>query len=258
MAAALLEAGADACAADVNGLTAVHVAAQHAPVSVLRALLAAGGSATAAQADGATPLHWAALAPCGAAARVAMLVAAGAAVNAAIGAPRRAGETPLHAAAESGSIEAVQSLLERGALVDARANVDGLTNATPLHAAAARPSEEAIVRHLLRAGADVRATATVVPVRDPRARWGEVDRGGAGYSCLHITSSVVVARTLIKAGADVRAVAPGPNEGFTCYKVRRVCEDARREALAATPPVGVAVVLLSSCVRAAARGTASS
>jgi ankyrin repeat protein len=233
VATALLEAGADVSAADVNGVTAVHIAAQHAPVSVLRRLLAAGGSATAAQADGATPLHWAALAPVEASARIDMLLAAGASVHAVVGGdPRRVGKTPLHAAAGAGVADAVHTLLAHGALVDARANYEGrLVNATPL-LVAAQSNEDAIVRRLLRAGADVHATA-----RTPG--------GAAGLTCLNLTASVVVARTLIKAGADVHAAAAAA-VGFASPKVQCIVQEAARpsrEAVAATPPVGVAGVV---------------
>jgi uncharacterized protein len=88
----------------------------------IRALLQQGADVNAAQGDGMSALHWAA--DRGDAELTAMLVYAGANP----GAVTRIGQyTPLHLAARSGSVEAVKTLLGAGAAVDARTSTTGVT-----------------------------------------------------------------------------------------------------------------------------------
>ena len=56
----LLAAGARVDAADNNGHTPLHYAAEHGHADVVRALLEAGARADTASSDGNTPLQWAA------------------------------------------------------------------------------------------------------------------------------------------------------------------------------------------------------
>src|SRR5438046_4595904 len=88
----------------------------------LRDLLKQGADVGAAQGDGMTALHWAA--ERGDAPMTEMLVYAGANV----GAVTRIGQyTPLHLAGRSGSAPVVQALLKAGAAASARATTTGVT-----------------------------------------------------------------------------------------------------------------------------------
>ena len=88
----------------------------------VRALLKQGADVSAAQGDGMTALHWAA--ERGDAALADMLVYAGANV----GAVTRIGQyTPLHLASKTGSAPVVQALLKAGANASARATTTGVT-----------------------------------------------------------------------------------------------------------------------------------
>jgi uncharacterized protein len=88
----------------------------------VRGLLKQGADASAAQGDGMTPLHWAA--DRGDLTITEMLVYAGANVAAVT----RIGQyTPLHLASKAGSVQVVQALLKAGADVKARTNPSGVT-----------------------------------------------------------------------------------------------------------------------------------
>ncbi|HUU35333.1 MAG TPA: ankyrin repeat domain-containing protein, partial [Vicinamibacterales bacterium] len=88
----------------------------------VRALLQQGADVNAAQGDGMSGLHWAA--DRGDAALTEMLVYAGANP----GAVTRIGHyTPLHLASRAGSVAAVQALLKAGAEVDAKTSTSGVT-----------------------------------------------------------------------------------------------------------------------------------
>src|SRR5262245_34487681 len=102
--------------------TPVADAAMKGDRDAVRALLKQGGDVGAAQGDGMTALHWAA--ERGDAEMAGMLIYAGANV----GAVTRIGlYTPLHLAAKSGHVEVVDALLKAGAAVDARAMPTGAT-----------------------------------------------------------------------------------------------------------------------------------
>jgi ankyrin repeat protein len=88
----------------------------------VRGLLKQGADANAAQGDGMTPLHWAA--DRGDAAIAEMLLYAGANVSAVT----RVGQyTPLHLASRGGKLAVVQALLKAGANVAQRTNPSGVT-----------------------------------------------------------------------------------------------------------------------------------
>src|SRR5580765_565430 len=88
----------------------------------VRTLLKQGADVSAAQGDGMTALHWAA--DRGDAAMAEMLVYAGANVAAVT----RIGQyTPLHLASKTGSASVVQALLKAGANPSARATTTGVT-----------------------------------------------------------------------------------------------------------------------------------
>jgi ankyrin repeat protein len=152
---ALIARGDDVNAAEGDGMTALHHAAESGKVAAAELLIEAGADLEVKTRIGAhTPLHVASAS--GRAGVVALLVAAGADVNA----KTTTGATPLHFAAASGSAEAVAALLSGGAEVDPREPVWG---ETPLMFAAAG-GRTAVIELLLEKGASPSATAKVVDV----------------------------------------------------------------------------------------------
>jgi ankyrin repeat protein len=143
---ALLKAHADPNGAQVDGMTALHWAAQHDNADVARLLIAAGASATSANRYGVTPLSLACTN--GNAQIVQMLLAAGADPNSTL----RGGETVLMTASRVGRVDAVKALLDAGAKVEAKDR----TNQTALMWAAADGHAD-VVALLVKAGADVHA-----------------------------------------------------------------------------------------------------
>jgi uncharacterized protein len=152
---ALLQQRADVNAAQGDGMTALHWAAERGDAELARLLLDSGANPGAGTRIGRhTPLHVAAK---GGHAQVVRLLV-GAKAN--IGALTTTGAVPLHFAAASGSAETVAILLNAGADVNAREPEWGQT---PLMFAAALGRIE-VVKVLLSRGADVRATAKVVDI----------------------------------------------------------------------------------------------
>ena len=143
----LLASGADVNAAAGDGMTALHLAAEHGHSEVVGTLLDGGADVSAVTRIGSyTPLHLAGRRGDGAA--VEALLRAGADPNALTTSSRA---TPLHLAA--GAVDgtrAVEALLRTGADPNAR---EGSAGQTPLMFAAAA-NEGASVRALLDAGAD--------------------------------------------------------------------------------------------------------
>lgn len=157
---ALLLEGADPNAAQPDGMTGLHWAAERGDVEIARLLLDAGADLEAVTRLGAyRPLHLAARG--GHAAVVDLLLAAGAQTS---GETDTGSATPLHFAAASGSDAVVRTLLEHGADPDAREDRWGQT---PLMFAAAGGRTSAALA-LLAGGADVSLTARVLdlPTRD--------------------------------------------------------------------------------------------
>jgi ankyrin repeat protein len=153
----LLRDGADPSAAQGDGLTALHVAAETGNLEITRLLIAGKADVQAkSRLGGYTPLHLAA----GAAhvEVVRALVQAGADVKAVT---TTGGVTPLHLAAKALNGEAaVRVLIEAGAPVNA---LDGTSGQTPLMFAAGY-GRAASVRELLRAGAEPDVATEVVDV----------------------------------------------------------------------------------------------
>ena len=151
---ALLRQGADVNAAQGDGMTALHWAAEHGALDIAQMLIYAGGSVEAVTRIGAyTPLHLASKA--GNASMIRVLIDAGS--DPAQG-TASAGATPLHFAAASGNAEAISALLDYGVEVDARETKAGQT---PLIFAASIGRIEAI-NALVEGGADLAVTTEVV------------------------------------------------------------------------------------------------
>ena len=144
---ALLDRGADVNAAEGDGATALHWAAQLDDPTMVDLLLESGAAADAANRFNVTPLELASLN--GNRAIVERLLAAGADVNA----RSREGHTPLMSAALNGRVGAVEALLAHGAAVDAAESYRGQT---ALMLAAGEGNIEAM-RALIAAGANVTA-----------------------------------------------------------------------------------------------------
>jgi len=150
---ALLARAADVGAAQGDGMTALHWAAQHGDADLASLLLTAGASVRATTRLGSyTPLHLASAS--GSAAAIKTLAAAGADVNA----RTTTGATPLMLAAASGAADAVSALLELSA--DANA-VEDANGETALMFAAARDRADA-VRALVQRGADAAIASRTV------------------------------------------------------------------------------------------------
>ena len=152
----LLRQGADVNAAQGDGMTALHWAAEAGDEAMIEALIYAGANLGAVTRIGDyTPLHLASKA--GQPAGVAALLAAGADPDARTG---TGAATALHFAAAAGNAASVIALLEHGATVDARESQWGQT---PLMFAAAGNRVEAI-HALLEGGADAEITAAVIDI----------------------------------------------------------------------------------------------
>ena len=156
---ALLKDGADVNAAQGDGMTALHWAAEAGDVEMVGMLLYAGaGLESVTRLGDYTPLHLASKA--GKEWVVAALLEAGADP---VARTTTGGVTPLHFAAASGSAAAVEVLLGHGAAVDVKESVRGQT---PLMLAAAL-NRVGAVRVLLENGADasLRSVAIDIPAR---------------------------------------------------------------------------------------------
>jgi ankyrin repeat protein len=149
----LLQQGADVNAAQGDGMTALHWAAQNGNVDIMHILLYAGASVQATtRLGGYTPLHMASMR--GSEAAVRLLLDNGSKPDVLTS----TGVTALHFAAQAGRPQAIQALLAGGADVNAK---DTYSGRTPLMFATAANRLDAI-ETLIRAGADIAATTEVV------------------------------------------------------------------------------------------------
>ena len=156
----LVASGANVNAAQGDGMTALHWAAEHGDAALTDALLRAHASVNATTViDAYTPLLIAAKR--GNADVVRALIKAGANVNAVAG----TGATPLHLAAQSGSADAVAALLDKGADVNAK---ESLWGQTPL-VFAAEDNRADVIRVLVKRGADVNAITKSVNLTEEAA-----------------------------------------------------------------------------------------
>ena len=149
----LLRTGADVNAAQGDGMTALHWAADNGQTELADVLVFAGANLEATtRLGGFTPLMVASRA--GHAGIVRLLANAGANLEA----TTETGETALHYAAWSGNPEIVLALADKGAAVDAQESANGQT---PLIFAAAY-GRTSVVRTLLEAGADPSIQTNVI------------------------------------------------------------------------------------------------
>lgn len=163
----LLRGGADVNAAQGDGMTALHWAAENGSAELAEMLLYAGANAAAVTRLGDyTPLHLAG--KTGSASVVQVLLDGGADPHAATS---TGGVTPLHFAGGAGVVESVSLLLEHGASVDAR---ETMWHQTPLMFAAAA-GRVGVVEALLDGGADPSITARMMDM-DQREQEDRADR----------------------------------------------------------------------------------
>ena len=177
----LIRSGEEVNAAQGDGMTALHWAAENGNVEMLEMLLSAGANSEAVTRLGRyTPLHLAS--KMGVESSVISLLNYGASVN-----PETTtgAITPLHFAAAAGNAKAVRALLEHGADVDAQ---ELQWDQTPLMFAAARNSIAAI-NLLVEYGADISLSAKVVDIakrqeedRADRIKWDSMRRTLANSS----------------------------------------------------------------------------
>ncbi len=142
----LLERGAEVNAKQKSELTALHLASLNGHTEVVKLLLERDAEVNAKQESGITPLHYSIGE--GYIEVATLLVEHGAEVNA----KQKNGITPLHIASLKGRTKELGFLLEKGAEVNAKEE-QGLT---ALHAAASKGDAEALIL-LLEKGADVNA-----------------------------------------------------------------------------------------------------
>ena len=160
----LLKQGSDVGAAQGDGMTALHWAAERGDAAMADMLVYAGANVSAVTRIGQyTPLHLASRS--GSASVVASLLKAGA------DAKSRAtttGVTPLHLAASAGNADVIKLLLDAGADANAKESEWGQT---PLMFAAAQNRADAITV-LLKRGADPKIATKVIDI----AKQGQLDR----------------------------------------------------------------------------------
>ncbi len=242
---ALLESGADVNAAQGDGMTALHWAAERGQAIVAEQLISASADVSARTRIGSyTPLHLAARSGHGSI--VHLLLEAGSDPGAAT---TNSGVTPLHlAAAASGGADAVAALLAHGADPNA---LEWSAGQSPLMFAAGSNRAEA-VRVLLEGGADQAISTEVVDVlrrlamdREATRRFQEMlDEPGAatdGFapaadaatasgkpSPAQVRAAVGVQREFLRSGHDVEEVDP--------YSLARVRPDYPGGPDIARPP----------------------
>jgi uncharacterized protein len=174
----LLKQGADVGAAQGDGMTALHWAAERGDAAMADMLVYAGANVSAVTRIGQyTPLHLASRS--GSATVVAALLKAGADASAR---STTTGVTPLHLAASAGNADVVKHLLDAGADANAKEHEWGQT---PLMFAAAQ-NRAAAITALLKQGADPKLTTKVIDI----VKQGQLDRAAADIQRKVLEASV--------------------------------------------------------------------
>jgi uncharacterized protein len=174
----LLKQGGDVNAAQGDGMTALHWAAQRGDAELATMLLYAGAKVSSVTRIGQyTPLHLAGNS--GNPAVVESLIKAGANVNART---TNSAATPLHLAASSGNPDVIKALLDHGADVNAKESEWGQT---PLIFAAAQNRVNAI-KLLLDRGADANVSTKTVDI----AKESALDRAARNRAAKVLETSV--------------------------------------------------------------------
>jgi uncharacterized protein len=208
---AALARKADVNAAQIDGSTALHWAAERDDLEMADQLIRAGARVTAKTREGVTPLQLAATN--GSAAMIDRLLKAGADVNAPFSA---AGDTALMMAARTGKTDAMRVLAEAGANVNAKETWGGTT---ALMWAVSEGHTDA-ARLLIAAGADANARSNYVAAANGRGFEGrtpvanrtdpKTEEFASGWltplSLAAREGDVDMARILVSAGAEVNAV----------------------------------------------------
>jgi ankyrin repeat protein len=213
---------ADVNAAQVDGTTALHWAAERDDVAMADLLIKAGARAAARTREGVTPLQLAAIN--GSASMLDRLLKAGADANTTL---TTAGDTALMMAARTGKTDALRVLVEGGATVNAKETWGGTT---ALMWAVSEGHAEA-ARVLVDAGADVNARSNYVAAANGRGFEGRTplanratDARPEEFASGWLTplmfaareGNVEVARLLVEAKADVDA---GAGDGKTALSL---------------------------------------
>ncbi len=260
---ALIARGEKVNAAQGDGMTALHWAADRGDSVLAELLLRARADVRAATRIGAyTPLHIAARN--GSAGVVRALIKAGSDVNAAT----EAGVTPLHFAAAGGDPQIVAALIDRGANANAREPQWGQT---PLIFAAANDRAHAITL-LLKHGADANVHTKTVNLTEDGAREQaaarrraevlvsfepEKHRGDTAKTVAEVTPAVTSATadssvsTVPPAGASAEANVgarggrgrggvpmPIPKGPFTAAQIQAAIDSGRAVLASSTPVTG--------------------
>jgi uncharacterized protein len=232
----LLLRGANVNAAQGDGMTALHWAAERGDARLTTTLLAAHASVRAVTRIGAyTPLHIAAKS--GNTDVVTALVKAGADVNAVTS----TGATALHFAAAAGNPDAVSVLLDHGANANARESEWGQT---PL-VFAAEYNRAAAIRVLLKRGADPSLHTTMVNLTEEAAR---------DQAATKKRNEVLISFEPKERRDSIAAVAGGPQSGSaaaTTAATPGTGTTPLTPVAATTPPTPVAATTPGAPVAAA-------
>jgi ankyrin repeat protein len=205
---ALIQHKADVNAAQIDGTTALHWAAQTDEIGMADLLIHAGARVTAANLDGATPLLMASIS--GNAPMIAKLIEAGADPNMPLTA---SGDTALMLVSRTGKTDAIKVLLDHGAKIDAKEKWGGTT---ALMWAVAEHRSKA-VEMLIDRGAGLNDRSKFLPTTTSRTYEGTTpvdlkpNQGATELSSGILTplmfaareGDLASARLLVKAGADM-------------------------------------------------------
>src|SRR5262245_5307155 len=201
----LLKQGVDVNAAQGDGMTALHHAAERGDAAMVEMLVYAGANVGAMTRIGQyTPLHVASQS--GSAAVVRALLKAGASATART---TTTGVTPLHLAASSGNVEVVKMLLEAGADANAK---DADWGQTPLVYAAAWNRADAI-KALLAGKADPSITSKTIDI----AKQNALDRAATERQRKVLEAAVVKGE--LPTASQVQAAMHASRELFASGKV---------------------------------------